>query len=50
MVAPRRDRAAAERHACGVDLRANKIATANILLAMRVKDLTYSADLPLSAS
>ena len=31
-----------------IDLRADKVSTANILLAMRVKDLTYSADLPLS--
>ena len=31
-----------------VDLRADKVPTANILLAMRIKDLTYSADLPLS--
>lgn len=31
-----------------VDLRADRVSTANILLAMRVKDLTYSADLPLS--
>ncbi|QWG20608.1 AsmA-like C-terminal region-containing protein [Bradyrhizobium sediminis] len=31
-----------------VDIRADKVPTANILLAMRVKDLTYSADLPLS--
>ena len=31
-----------------VDIRADKVSTANILLAMRVKDLTYSADLPLS--
>ena len=31
-----------------VDLRADKIPTANILLALRVKDLTYNADLPLS--
>jgi len=31
-----------------VDLRADKLPAANILLAMRVKDLTYSADLPLS--
>ncbi|MET0676623.1 MAG: DUF3971 domain-containing protein [Bradyrhizobium sp.] len=31
-----------------VDLRADKVPTANILLAMRVKDLTYGADLPLS--
>src|SRR5438270_8861173 len=31
-----------------VDLRADKVPAANVLLAMRVKDLTYSADLPLS--
>src|SRR5450631_3519434 len=31
-----------------IDLRADKVSTSNILLAMRVKDLTYSADLPLS--
>ena len=31
-----------------VDLHADKLPTANILLALRVKDLTYSADLPLS--
>jgi hypothetical protein len=31
-----------------VDLRANKIPAKNILLALRVKDLTYSADMPLS--
>jgi Protein of unknown function len=31
-----------------VDLRADKVSTANILLALRVRDLTYSADLPLS--
>jgi hypothetical protein len=31
-----------------VDVRADKVPAANILLAMRVKDLTYSADLPLS--
>jgi Protein of unknown function len=31
-----------------VDLRADKVSTANILLALRVKDLTYNADLPLS--
>ena len=31
-----------------VDLHANKLPSANILLALRVKDLTYSADLPLS--
>lgn len=31
-----------------VDIRANKVSTRNILLALRLKDLTYSADLPLS--
>jgi len=31
-----------------VDIRADKVSTANILLALRMKDLTYSADLPLS--
>src|SRR6266581_4500053 len=31
-----------------VDLRANKVSTTNILLALRLKDLTYSADLPLT--
>ena len=31
-----------------VDIRADKVPAANILLALRVKDLTYSADLPLS--
>ena len=31
-----------------VDIRAVKVPTANILLALRLKDLTYSADLPLS--
>jgi Protein of unknown function len=31
-----------------VDIRADKVSTSNILLALRVKDLTYSADLPLS--
>jgi Protein of unknown function len=31
-----------------VDIRANKVSTTNILLALRVKDLTYSADLPLT--
>lgn len=31
-----------------VDIKADKVPTANIFLAMRVKDLTYSADLPLS--
>jgi uncharacterized protein DUF3971 len=31
-----------------VDIRANKVSTRNILLALRLKDLTYSADLPLT--
>ena len=31
-----------------VDIRADNVPTVNIFLAMRVKDLTYSADLPLS--
>src|SRR3954454_15205068 len=31
-----------------VDIRADKVSTTNILLALRAKDLTYSADLPLS--
>lgn len=31
-----------------IDIRADKVSTANILLALRVKDLTYTADLPLS--
>ena len=31
-----------------VDVRADKVSTANILLALRAKDLTYNADLPLS--
>ena len=31
-----------------VDIRADKVSTKNILLALRLKDLTYSADLPLS--
>ncbi len=31
-----------------VDIRADKVSTKNILLALRAKDLTYSADLPLS--
>ena len=31
-----------------VEIKADKLPTANIFLAMRVKDLTYSADLPLS--
>src|SRR5882724_9851292 len=31
-----------------VDIRADKVSTTNILLALRMKDLTYSADLPLT--
>ncbi len=31
-----------------VDIHADKVSTKNILLALRMKDLTYSADLPLS--
>jgi hypothetical protein len=31
-----------------VDVRADKVSTKNILLALRMKDLTYSADLPLT--
>ncbi|MEA2865074.1 MAG: hypothetical protein QOC84_3030 [Bradyrhizobium sp.] len=31
-----------------VDIRADKVPTANILLALRLKDLTYSSDLPLT--
>jgi hypothetical protein len=31
-----------------VAIRADKVSTANILLALRLKDLTYSADLPLT--
>jgi hypothetical protein len=31
-----------------VDVKADKVSTKNILLALRVKDLTYSADLPLT--
>src|SRR3954453_4792403 len=31
-----------------VDIRADKVSTANVLLALRMKDLTYSADLPVS--
>jgi hypothetical protein len=31
-----------------VDIRADKLSTTNILLALRMKDLTYSADLPLT--
>src|SRR6266403_3654430 len=31
-----------------IDIRADKVSTTNILLALRLKDLTYGADLPLS--
>ncbi|WP_045001052.1 DUF3971 domain-containing protein [Bradyrhizobium sp. LTSP857] len=31
-----------------IDIRADKVSTSNILLALRVKDLTYTADLPLT--
>jgi hypothetical protein len=31
-----------------IDIRADKVSTANVLLALRMKDLTYSADLPVS--
>ncbi len=31
-----------------IDIRADKLSTSNILLALRLKDLTYSADLPLT--
>jgi hypothetical protein len=31
-----------------IDVRADKVSTTNILLALRLKDMTYSADLPLS--
>jgi Protein of unknown function len=31
-----------------VDIRADKVSTTNILLALRMKDLTYSADLPIT--
>jgi hypothetical protein len=31
-----------------VDIKADKVSTKNILLALRMKDLTYSADLPLT--
>jgi hypothetical protein len=31
-----------------VDVRADKVSTSNILLALRLKDLTYNADLPLT--
>jgi hypothetical protein len=31
-----------------IDIRANNLSTSNILLALRLKDLTYNADLPLT--
>ena len=31
-----------------VNIRADKVSTTNILLALRLKDLTYNADLPLT--
>lgn len=39
---------AAENGVRSVDIRADKVSTANILLALRVKDLTYTADLPMT--
>jgi hypothetical protein len=38
----------AENGVRSVDVRADKVSTANILLALRLKDLTYNADLPLT--
>lgn len=38
----------AENGVRSVDIRADKVSTANILLALRVKDLTYTADLPMT--
>ncbi len=38
----------AENGVRSVDIRADKVSTKNILLALRLKDLTYSADLPLT--
>jgi hypothetical protein len=38
----------AENGVRSVDIRADKVSTSNILLALRVKDLTYNADLPLT--
>jgi Protein of unknown function len=31
-----------------IDIRANNVSTSNIMLALRLKDITYNADLPLS--
>ena len=38
----------AENGVRSVDIRADKVSTSNILLALRLKDLTYTADLPLT--
>src|SRR5581483_4018993 len=38
----------AENGVRSVDIKADKVSTTNILLALRLKDLTYSANLPLS--
>ncbi len=38
----------AENGVRSVDIRADKVSTSNILLALRLKDLTYNADLPLT--
>ncbi|WP_456742286.1 MULTISPECIES: YhdP family protein [unclassified Bradyrhizobium] len=38
----------AENGVRSIDIRADRLSTSNILLALRVKDLTYTADLPLT--
>ncbi|SFI55953.1 AsmA-like C-terminal region [Bradyrhizobium sp. Gha] len=38
----------AENGVRSIDIRADKLSTSNILLALRLKDLTYTADLPLT--
>src|SRR3954454_8199939 len=38
----------AENGVRSIDIRADKVSTSNILLALRLKDLTYNADLPLT--
>lgn len=38
----------AENGVRSIDIRADKVSTSNILLALRVKDFTYTADLPLT--
>ena len=38
----------AENGVRSVDIKADKVSTSNILLALRVKDLTYTADMPLT--